>query len=32
MQMVFGREKAESEALVITPVRIDAAIADFNRA
>ena len=32
MQMVFGREKAENEALVFTPVRIDVALVDFNGA
>ena len=30
MQMVFGREKAEAEVLIMTPVRIDAALADFD--
>jgi len=32
MQMVFGREKARSEAMVIALVRIDAALADCNGA
>jgi len=30
MKMVFGREKAEAEAVEISPARTDAALSDFN--